>query len=307
MKNKIIIGIPRSFLYYRYGVLWKNFFKKLNCKVIISNETNKKTLEDGRELSIDEACLSSKIYLGHIKDLENRCNYVLIPRIGDYGKNNGVCTKFNGIYDVVKNTFPLISILDYNIEKSKFKWEFFGFLKMGFKVNKNIFKIIYCYIYSKLKQRNYDIEQENKQKNILKSSNKKILIVSHPYNAYDNLIGFPITKYLKENNFDIIYAHLFNKKRALNEYKTLSSTLYWLYSKELVGAINYYKDKVDGIIFITAFPCGPDSLVNELIIRKLKDIPILNLLIDEATSETGLITRLESFTDIINLKGGKYE
>ena len=38
-------------------------------------------------------------------------------------------------------------------------------------------------------------------------------------------------------------------------------------------------------------------------IRKLKNIPILNLLIDEATSETGLITRLESFIDIINFKG----
>ena len=307
MKDKLVIGIPRSFLYYRYGILWKNFFKKLNCKVIISSETTKKTLEEGKEFSIDEACLASKTYMGHVKNLENRCDYILVPRIGDYGKNNGVCTKFNGIYDVVKNTFPLVNILDYNIEKSKLKFEFVGFLKMGLKITKNIFKILYSYIYSKQKQKAYDIEQENKQNNILKTKSKKILIVSHPYNVYDNLIGVPITKYLRENNFEIIYAHLFNRKLALQHYKELSKTLYWLYSKELVGAINYYKDKVDGIIFITAFPCGPDSLVNELIIRKLENIPILNLLIDEATSETGLITRLESFVDIINIKGGKNE
>lgn len=303
MKNKLVIGIPRSFLYYRYGILWKNFFKKLNCKVIISSETTKKTLEDGKNLSIDESCLSSKIYMGHIKNLENKCDYILIPRIGDYGKNNGVCTKFNGIYDVVKNSFPLINILDYNIENSKLKFEFFGFFRMGLKITKNIFKILYSYIYSKKKQKEYDIEQENKQINILKSKNKKLLIVSHPYNVYDNLIGVPIIKYLKENNFEIIYANLYNRKKAILQYKSLSKTLYWLYSKELVGAINYYKDKVDGIIFITTFPCGPDSLVNELMIRKLKNIPILNLLIDEATSETGLITRLESFIDIINFKG----
>ena len=241
--------------------------------------------------------------MGHIKNLENKCDYVLVPRIGDYGKNNGVCTKFNGIYDVVKNSFPLINILDYNIENSKLKFEFFGFFRMGLKITKNIYKILYSNIYSKKKQKEYDIEQENKQINILKSKNKKLLIVSHPYNVYDNLIGVPIIKYLKENNFEIIYANLYNRKKAILQYKSLSKTLYWLYSKELVGAINYYKDKVDGIIFITTFPCGPDSLVNELMIRKLKNIPILNLLIDEATSETGLITRLESFIDIINFKG----
>lgn len=39
-------------------------------------------------------------------------------------------------------------------------------------------------------------------------------------------------------------------------------------NKELLGAFSYYKDKVDGIILITAFPCGPDSLTNEMIIRK---------------------------------------
>ena len=39
-----------------------------------------------------------------------------------------------------------------------------------------------------------------------------------------------------------------------------------------------------------------------LMIRKITNIPKLNIIIDELAAETGLITRLESFIDI--LEGG---
>ena len=63
--KKIKIGIPRALLYYRYGVLWKYFLKKLGLNVILSPETNQTILDLGINNSIDESCLSSKIYLGH--------------------------------------------------------------------------------------------------------------------------------------------------------------------------------------------------------------------------------------------------
>ena len=63
--KKIKIGIPRAFLYYRYGVLWKNFFESLGCNVILSPETNKEILDLGVNNTIDECCLSYKIYIGH--------------------------------------------------------------------------------------------------------------------------------------------------------------------------------------------------------------------------------------------------
>ena len=79
-------------------------------------------------------------------------------------------------------------------------------------------------------------------------------------------------------------------------------SLYFLYSKENVGSAFYYKDVVDGIIFLSAFPCGTDSLVNELAIRKLKNIPCINIILDDSTSTLGLYTRLESFVDIIKVR-----
>ncbi|MDD3305409.1 MAG: hypothetical protein PHT75_04805, partial [Bacilli bacterium] len=81
--------------------------------------------------------------------------------------------------------------------------------------------------------------------------------------------------------------------------------LYWTYNQDIINSILYYQQKVDGIIMITSFPCGPDSLANEMFLRKI-DKPIINLIIDELSSEVGLETRIESFIDIIKarLKNG---
>ena len=106
---------------------------------------------------------------------------------------------------------------------------------------------------------------------------------------------------------DIIYADKLNRKTAKLYASHLSPTLYWTYSKELIGAIGYYQYSVDGILFLTAFPCGPDSLVNELMLRKITNIPMTNILIDELSASTGLETRLESFVDIIKERKENYD
>ncbi len=297
--KKICIGLPKAFLYYRYGILWKVFFESLGCEVIISKDTTKETLEVGKKYSIDEACLSSKIYLGHVYSLINKCDYILIPRVENYGKGEKVCVKFNAMYDIIKNLFPSLNILDLNIEKNKNPFIFLNYFKIGLKITKNPFKIIKSYLKAKNRQNIYNKEKQKIQNNNLNKKKLKILIVAHPYNIYDNYIGIPIIKILKNMDIEVIYADKTNYKIAKKYAKQLSPTLYWTYSKELIGSIKYYQYSVDGIIFLTSFPCGPDSLVNELMLRKIKNLPIINILIDEQNASAGLETRLESFVDII--------
>ena len=297
--QKKTIGIPRAFLYYRYNILWKNFFTYLGFNVINSPITTKEILEIGKKYSIDESCLSSKIYIGHVCYLQNKCDYVLIPRVCDYGKNEKVCVKFNALYDVIKNTFPKLNILNYNIESTKNYKESISLIKLGIKITKRPLKVIISYIKAQKKAKKYLKKEINKQEKNINSSKQKILIISHPYNIYDNYIGKPIIEMLKKYNMNLIYCDKLDRKIAKKNAKKISPTLYWTYSKEAIGSIKYYKDKLDGIIFLTTFPCGPDSLVNELMIRKTTNIPTLNILIDELTSSTGLETRIESFIDII--------
>lgn len=304
--KKIKIGIPRALLYYRYGVLWKNFFESLGCNVVLSPETNKQIVEIGVNNTIDESCLSYKIYIGHVLYLSKICDYILISRVCNYGKKDKVCTRLNGTYDDIKHKIPPSQILDYDIEYTKLKFTIFGFIKIGFKISKNIFKIIYCYYKAKNKQKLYDINQANNEKNKLSKPNTKILILSHFYNIQDKFISKYITKYLEKNNIIPIYSNKLDKKTNKDFSLYFSETLYWKYSKEMIGSLYYAKNMINGIIFISTYPCGIDSLVNNLAILKNKDLPILNLVIDENITELSLETKLESFIDILN-QGGNNE
>ena len=45
-------------------------------------------------------------------------------------------------------------------------------------------------------------------------------------------------------------------------------------------------------------------MVDEMIIRKFRGKPILNITLDDQDGTAGLETRLESFVDILRFKGG---
>lgn len=303
MANKIKIGFPRAFLYYHYKYLWEAFFKELGCEIIVSPETNKKILKDGIDSSIDECCLSSKIYMGHIKWLIGKADYILIPRIASYSKKDDVCTKFNAMYDIVKSTFNDVDVLDYNIDVKRRRSEFMAFMKMGSILKKKKVIILKAYLKAKKENRKQEKLESSKQELIIKTTDKlKILIVSHPYNTYDKLLGQSVINYLKSLNVEPIYSDKVDKKISSEKSKVISKTLYWIYNKRLIGSIEYYKDKIDGILFLSTFPCGPDSLVTELCLRKIKNIPMTNIVLDELQGEAGLQTRIESFIDIINEK-----
>ena len=148
--------------------------------------------------------------------------------------------------------------------------------------------------------------REKEQERVLKTNNTKILLAGHPYNLDDDLIGQTVPKYLLENIISLIYSDRINHNIIDEECMKLSTDIHWTHSKEVVASINYYHDKVDGIIIISSFPCGPDSLSNELVARKIKNVPTINLIFEDLNSEVGIITRLESFIDILkNIKEGE--
>lgn len=303
--KKIKIGIPRAFLYYRYGVLWKSFFEKLGLNVVLSPETNREILNLGINNTIDECCLSYKIYIGHAIYLSEKCDYILVSRVCDYGKKDKVCTRLNGTYDNLKYIIPKEMIIDFNIDHTNHKYQIFEIFKIGLKFSKNPIKIIYSYFYANKKQKNYDINKHKEENNKLLKKNKKILILSHFYNIKDKFISNYIIDYLEKNNVTPILSNNLNKKLAAEFSEYFSNTLYWKYSKEMIGSLYYYKHQIDGIIFISTYPCGIDSLVNNLAILKNSEIPILTLVIDENITDLSLETKLESFIDIIN--GGQNE
>lgn len=291
------VGIPKSMFYYLDGEIILNFLNNLNIEVIVSSNTTKKTIQNGIKYAPDEMCLSMKNYIGHIYDLKDRCDYIIIPRIDNYHTFNQTCTNFLSAYDIVSNMFG-IRVLNYNIDLNSKK-----------NLEKGLFKIASILGYATDEINNayksaitkYNIKRKKQiinNLNRLKSNKKKVLIISHSYNIYDELIGKPVIDLLKKENLEIIYSDQLDRKVCRKLSKNLSSDLYWKYSKESVGAYEMVKNKVDGVVFLSTFPCGLDSLVNEFLALKI-NVPYLNIVIDDLDADNGLETRIESFSDIL--------
>ena len=145
------IGIPRGFLYYRYGILWKSFFDVLEIPYIVSDNTTYKTLERGKNIALDEACLSMKIFLGQINEIKDKCDTIFIPRIYSLKKNEQVCTNFNALYDLVRVLFNK-KILNYNVDVEHHNSEKKAFILLGKELGFSYFESNNAYLIAKEKE-----------------------------------------------------------------------------------------------------------------------------------------------------------
>lgn len=320
------IGIPRGLGIYEYPILFESFFTNLGIEVVYSDKTNKEILDNGINLDIDENCLASKIFLGHVDNLVKRkekegIDYIFIPRLCTFENKDTICVKFFAIYDICNNVFSS-NFLTINIDYENNSNELKGFLNLGKELGFKYPQIISSYIYARNMQEKYNkrkLSMQNLKLSTNIHSKLNILIVAHPYILYDSLVGVPILDKLKKlgtntyfaniNKFNMQNNKILKRKNEKNSksYLKISHSVYWKSSKNLLNGICENLDKIDGIIYLSVFPCATDSLVNELAIRKIKEVPSINIIIDEQDSDVGIDTRIESFIDILNMKNNNKE
>jgi predicted nucleotide-binding protein (sugar kinase/HSP70/actin superfamily) len=305
-ENGLSIGLPRAMLYYRYEKLWETFFSTLGIRQIVSEPTTKAMLEEGIKYAMDESCLATKIFLGHVQALIGTCDYILIPRISNFGQQRSMCTKFEALYDLTANIFRDTGqkFLSCNIDEKHKQSEEKAMTEMAISLGYQRKAVSSAYKKAK-KEEKEDLKEKVRQQELLyKSSQIKILVCGHSYMLEDAYVGKPIFKMLRKMDTLPIRADLTERKSALEQSLKMSPTLKWEINREIVGSVYKNQEKVDGILLTSGFPCGPDSMVNEMIMRKNKEIPILNLVIDGQDGIAGMETRLESFVDIIRFKKG---
>ncbi len=303
----LVIGLPRAFLYERYSILWKTFFQTLGMETLVSEPTNRAILEKGTEIAIDETCLSTKIYMGHVQSLIGKCDYILVPRISNFGRHRNMCTKFESLYDMVRNIFRGTGqrFISYNIDELNNIDEETAFTELGITLGNERKAARNAYRKAKKAQDEHWKKEVAVEETLYKRSGIKVLLVGHSYVVDDAYIGRPVKENLRDMGVTPIRADRVDRKKALHLSEKVSPTIKWEVNRELLGSVQMHKDMVDGMILISAFPCGPDSMVNEMIQRIYKGTPILNIVLDNQNGTAGLETRLESFTDIIRMKRGE--
>lgn len=321
--NNMTIGIPRGMSFYNDYPFYYGFFTDLGIKIVLSDITTKQTMSAGSSLVVTETCLPIKIYIGHVLNLLDKgINKILVPSIQSIAPKIYNCSKIRGLPDLVRNVvkrdFTMIEATLDKSEKNQGLYEFlsemvapFGITDMA-KIKKaskagwrtyNNFHVMSKSGMSYQKAMNYALQGKVFIENQTKEYPISIALISHGYNIFDERASMKIFDKLEKMDVKVYSSLQLSKEQMDDGIKALGQDMYWANEREMTGAAGHFmKDvKVDGMITVTAFGCGPDSLMIERITRKAKKFnkPLLNLTIDEQTGEAGFITRLEAFVDML--------
>lgn len=321
------IGIPRALAYYAYYPFWKEFFLGLGLETVTSQMTSKQILDNGIKETVTEACVPIKLFHGHVLDLKDKVDYIFIPRLVSVNKEKEVtfCPKFLGLPNMIKASVSgLPEIIDVRVDLKKGRWEL---LKICYDVGKRFgagfFTILKAYKKGKSAQDRYQ-KILNKGHTPLEAINVlegieepvfrdevqlKFAVLGFPYTVYDKFVNVDIISKLRKLGIQVLTAEMVPQKNLLEQARKIPKNLFWNFSNEVLRAALYYIDnaKVDGIIHITAFGCGPDAMVDKMIELEAKQrgrIPFMSITIDEHTGEAGLMTRIEAFADMMFLRRG---
>ncbi len=271
------VGIPKGLLYYKYHPFIITFFSELGAEVITSEETNKSILDLGVKHCVDEACLPVKIFHGHAASLKDKCDLILIPRIMQLRKNEFICPKFCGLPEMVLNSIEdmpaaITEPIYATSKKDLYRWA----QSAGRKITSNSFKIKQAY------KKAYDNQMIHTTGVKDDSNDIKIALVGHPYNIYDSFINMELISKLSELGVSVETMEFTHDFLINLEVNNLYKRPFWTFARENYGfSINAVKEKrIDGIIYVSSFNCGTDSIIIELIKDKIGSFPFLTLKLD---------------------------
>lgn len=318
------IGIPRALMFQYYYPLWRSLFENLGYEVVISDESTKSLVEKGIAVTVPEICFPIKIYDGHIINLiEKGVDYIFCPRFVHIEKDYWFCPKYIGLPELVEKTIPesklLVAEIDCDREDTaSLKCYAPVAKKLGISSQKMKLALKsavkdyekfreYCHMGLTLDEAASVLFEGAEISDYIQTNcDVTIGLLGYIYNVYDPFISMDIIGKLRELDVNVVTFDMIDQKSLLKYRNTCTRPIFWTFPDKLYQAASVMiRDMhVDGIIHITAFGCGPDSIVGKEIEHDYADsgVPFMTLRIDEHTGESHLQTRIEAFTDMIKRK-----
>jgi predicted nucleotide-binding protein (sugar kinase/HSP70/actin superfamily) len=317
------IGICRALHAYHHYALWQTYFAELGWEVVLSPPTGRKTVEQGVRLSPSELCLPAKAFLGHVAELKDKVDALLLPRI--------VCTRvardwFFGcpkaiaLPDLTRAVFdslPMVvePILDGQIrtDEEAFRAAVSGtdrradirnaYLSASAAARaatqRTMEQVSPLHMFSGQRTENGGPEIGDGRPVV------RIGVVGHSYLLFDPGLSLGVLDKIREAGARPVLA--FPTADEVDNEARRETALNWYYELELLAAARHLLEvkKVDGLLLVASFACGTGAVTNELIQREAvhcHGVPTILVLLDEHTGEAGLVTRVESFVDLLRLR-----
>jgi predicted nucleotide-binding protein (sugar kinase/HSP70/actin superfamily) len=303
-QQNLTIGIPRALTYYEYGKLWENFFTLLGFSVVVSQTTNRRILDLGVNCCSNETCLPVKVMAGHVLSLAGKADVIFIPRYVSTDLNEITCPKICSLPDIINLCIKArTDVVELTLDlKNGLKKTDETLTPLADRLGMDEKTVRSAFLKAVGNRMRSDMETASLE---VSSTRPSVALLGHPYMINDAFLSMDLALKLHRRGYDVHKPlELDRATSRANAYPYAGRQFYGVGLDNLGGAFTYARlPGLRGIIYLSPFACGVDSLVTEFIERHLKaigsEVPYMKLTVDEHTGEAGFDTRLEAFLDML--------
>ena len=313
------IGIPGTLFAAYHRAYWCQFITLSGMETVFSDESTKEIADQGGRLLPHEFCIPVKVFIGHVLNLVNKgVDQILLPRMTAQGKfaraRNYFCPKLIGLPEIVRYTTglgkeqlfsPEIICNGLQLRITKFPALSPAVLRQ-MRVAAGQANECWERILSNCRGQKITLPEATGQQKTRRSEVRLTIgMLGYAYSLYDPFISKGIVNKLAELGVNIITWEMVDPDRIEQNLARLKRPLFWNFGRMLLGAgLHFFEDsKIDGVIYVTTFGCGPDSVATEILSSEAgkEQKPLLQINLDEHMEDGHLGTRLEAFVDMLSV------
>lgn len=302
----IRVGVPRALLYHHYGECWASFLDSLGVETVLTEATTSDTVVRGAMLSDNETCLPVKVFAGHLVELKETVDAILVPRVVSQDSGMKSCPKYLGLPDIARSLDPslppvLDPVMDLADRRGRWASDWYDLAgRMGAGRDNAA---------AAVKRLLRDLRRIGNGKEAPPHGppcDVSVGVAGHLYNVYDPRASLDLLERVRAMDARVTTVEDVPVREVRRQLKTLPRKIRWDFESRMVGAALHWSRtaSVSGVIYVSSFACGPGSMIGALIEDQLsreRSVPLMSIILDEHSGEGGLITRIEAFLDMIRL------
>ncbi|MCL6589252.1 MAG: acyl-CoA dehydratase activase-related protein [Firmicutes bacterium] len=311
--NPLKIGIPNTLFAAYHLFFWRRFMTLAGIEAVISGESAPEMADRGGRLLPHEFCVPIKMVTGHIiRLLEMGVDQILLPRMLDCRKNNYFCPKLIGLPEIVKYTLNLDGRMLFSptvicngltprvIEHPPLD----GVPRRRIRMAEQYARQGLSQILDHCRQYQVTLPEAMAKTMTRRPENRLTIgLLGYAYSLYDPFISKGILSKLRNLGAALVTWEMLEPHLIEGPLAKLKRPLFWNFGRLLLGAgLHFLSDSsVDGIVYVTAFGCGPDAVVSEILKLEAgnRQKPFLLINLDEHAEDGHLSTRLEAYAGLL--------
>ena len=312
-QKKLTIGIPNTLFSSYHLPFWRQMITLSGMEAVLSDPSDKETANRGGRRLPHEFCVPVKVFLGHVLDLlEKGVDQILLPRMITKGKTNFFCPKLIGLPEVVRYSIglspgrlfsPEVYCDGLSLRVAKFPtldpvmtWRMKTAARQAHQSWEDLL--------AKCRSEGLTLpEATGGLKPIPLKGQLNIGLLGYAYSLYDPFISKGIVNRLYKLGVKLTTWEMLDPHRISQGLAGLKRPLFWNFGRMLLGAGLEFLNQstIDGLIYVTAFGCGPDSVATKILSIEAgqRQKPFIQVNLDEHQEDGHLRTRLEAFCHML--------